>query len=310
MSQLFVDRLQQLEIGPARVAGGLQILGLYWTPSQPINYLTLDEALGSGQFEVSEITEGGSVPTLTVLNKADTLIFLMAGEQLIGAKQNRVLNASILVPAQSQIPIPVSCVEAGRWSYRSRGFGSSGTASHGKLRKTMHSHSTKSYRAMGTPTSEQGEVWSEVSRKLDAMQSMSPSSALEQVYVDRSKQLEEIQQQLTVPERACGAVFAINGQICGVDLFDKHETLAKLWNKLLRAYALDALEDAKQDAPVLAAEQVRQWLQTAPAAKSQVFKSPGVGEDVRLESAQLVGAGLVLETQPIHVELFPGHQPA
>src|SRR5687768_15849116 len=104
MTQTFIDRLQQLEIGPSRVAGGLQILGLYWTPSQPVNYLTLDEALSSGQFEVSEVTEGGSVPTLAVFNKADTLVFLMAGEQLVGAKQNRVLNASILVPAQSQIP--------------------------------------------------------------------------------------------------------------------------------------------------------------------------------------------------------------
>ena len=40
------------------------------------------------------------------------------GEQLAGGKQNRVLNASILVPAKSELPIPVTCVERGRWALR------------------------------------------------------------------------------------------------------------------------------------------------------------------------------------------------
>jgi hypothetical protein len=53
----------------------------------------------------------------------------MSGEQLLGAKQNRVLNISIMVASKSDLPIPVSGVEAGRWRYQSRKFASSGTAS-------------------------------------------------------------------------------------------------------------------------------------------------------------------------------------
>jgi hypothetical protein len=309
MTQQLAERLQTVEIGQAVEAGGLQVFALRWQPGGDVNYLTLDDGLSAGVLEVTEVSEGGSVPTLKVHNRAGDLAFLMAGEHLVGAKQNRVLNASILVAAHSDLAIPVSCVEAGRWGYRSRSFGSGGTSSHGKLRHMMHAQSTSHYRSEGTPTSEQGEVWGEVSRKLAAMGSMSPSADLHQAYQDHSAKLGVILQDLPAPEGACGAVFACGGRIAGADLFDKPATLAKLWPKLIRAYALDALEESAAAQPVSPAA-VKDWLRTALAAKAEAFKSPGVGDDVRLEGASLIGAGLFVGDHPVHVELFSNPQPA
>src|SRR5438270_3306637 len=178
MGQMLAERLRAVEVGEPAEAGGLQVFALRWETGAAVDYVTLDEGLAAGTLEVTELGEGGSVPTLKVSNRADTLAFLMAGEQLVGAKQNRVLNASILVAARSELPIPVSCVEAGRWAYRSRSFGSGGTSSHGKLRKLMHGQASRSYADSGTPSSEQGAVWNEVSRKLGAMGSVSMSSDL------------------------------------------------------------------------------------------------------------------------------------
>src|SRR5437764_3330138 len=122
--------------GPQR-AGGLQVFGLGHDLPPATDYQTLDEALAAQAFAVTEASEGGSVPTLKVSNKSARRVFLMAGEQLVGAKQNRVLNTSLLIESGTELPVPVTCVEQGRWSYRSRTFGSSGSSSHSRLRAKM-----------------------------------------------------------------------------------------------------------------------------------------------------------------------------
>jgi hypothetical protein len=299
-----VDLLQSVQVTEPQEVGNLQVFGLRWAVGPGLTYTTLDEALAAGALEVTEASEGGSVPALKVSNKSDTMIFLMAGEQLIGAKQNRVLNASLMVGGRTVLPIPVSCVEAGRWAYRSPRFGSHGTSSHSLLRHKMSKQVTMSYRSAGTPSSDQGEVWNEVSRKLSAMGSHSPTAALDQAYEDTRVRLDDLLGQVRVPEGCCGAVFAFSGRIAGVDLFDKPETLGKLWPKLVRAYAIDALETTPATEARVTAEAVRTWLSTANTAKVEPFPSPGLGQDVRLESPTLVGAGLVVEEQPVHVELF------
>ena len=56
------------------------------------------------------------------MTDAPSPVLLVDGEELIGAKQNRVLNLSILIPAKQRCVIPICCVEAGRWRAASREF--------------------------------------------------------------------------------------------------------------------------------------------------------------------------------------------
>src|SRR5262245_53696470 len=93
-------------VGPPRHSHGLQVFGLRVESPAAAPYATLDEAMGRHEIEVTEVSEGGSVPTLRVHNKSDSRVFLMAGEHLVGAKQNRVLNTSLMVGAKSEVPIP------------------------------------------------------------------------------------------------------------------------------------------------------------------------------------------------------------
>ncbi len=160
------DWLNSLDVLEPSSAGNLQVFGLRRPAVGDLSYLTLDEALESEAIEITEVGgEGGegSVPTLKVSNKGDSMVFLMAGEELAGAKQNRVLGVSLMVGGKSEIPVPVSCVESGRWRYTSPKFSSAGSASHSKLRRKMARHAEESYRAHGRPSSNQGEVWEEIS---------------------------------------------------------------------------------------------------------------------------------------------------
>lgn len=93
------------------------------------DYLMLEEALKSDVGPITEISEGGSVPVLAFENNATARVRLVDGEDLIGARQNRILNICILMPAGTKLTIPVTCCEQGRWGYTgSRKFASSDSA--------------------------------------------------------------------------------------------------------------------------------------------------------------------------------------
>ena len=72
--------------------------------------------------EVTEVDDAGDVPNIRVTNRLEDRVLLIDGQELIGAKQNRILNTDVLVPAATEIVIPVSCMEQGRWGYKGRHF--------------------------------------------------------------------------------------------------------------------------------------------------------------------------------------------
>jgi hypothetical protein len=304
MNQTLSQRLQAVQVRETRTVNGLQVFGLAWDVPPGLPYRTLDESLALGLLDVTEISQGGSVPLLKVTNRGDLPVFLMAGEQLIGARQNRILNTSLMVPAESELTIPVSCVEAGRWTYRSPKFTSPGTMSHGNLRKLLSVQTRESYTLGDWPHSKQGEVWEEVDRKLSCMGSISPSAALQQAYEDHQARLEVLLGSIGEFPSCHGVAFVIAGRIVGVDLFDCPETLRKLWAKLARSYAIDALEHNAGEAAPLPVEQVGQWLGSAAEAAAQTHKSPGLGHDVRLKGKGVIGGALLIEDRPVHAELF------
>src|SRR5207253_5296333 len=134
-----------------------------------VPYVLSDEVLKDGTVTVEEVGEAGSVPDLVVDNKTDKLILFLEGEELRGAKQNRVLNTTVLVASKSKIKIPVSCVEQGRWRYTSRHFASGGTHCSPKLRHILKKTVLKSALEGGSHRSDQGEVWGEVSRQMASL---------------------------------------------------------------------------------------------------------------------------------------------
>jgi hypothetical protein len=296
--------LAEVEVECLQHASGLQVFGLKWPCPSALDYLTLDEATWAKTLDIAEVDEGGRVSAIKVVNKSGRLVFLMAGELLVGCRQDRVINASILVPPKGELCIPVTCVEAGRWSYRSSRFSSGGSSSHGFLRMMISRQVAEHYKGYGMPGSDQAGVWAEVARKMAKTGSRSPSGALQEMYKDYAGRLAEILAIFPPLAGYHGVAFVISGKIVAADLFDKRSTLNKLWSKVIRSYAIDALEEPKEKPTVVQPDQIFQWIKAAGAAKQKWFDSPGVGHDVRIEGEQVVGAALVLEEHPVHLELF------
>ncbi len=89
---------------------GIVVVPLFPLQDPVARYATLDDALARG-FEITETGPAGTVPELAVSNPLDDAVLLYDGEELVGAKQNRILDVSVLVAARSKLAIPVSCVE-------------------------------------------------------------------------------------------------------------------------------------------------------------------------------------------------------
>jgi hypothetical protein len=306
--QRIVDAAAELRIGQPIVYRNLTVFPLLGRSRTAADYLTLDEALARKCAQITEVSEGGSVPELKFVNSGDRRVFLLDGEELVGAKQNRVLNLSILVPAGKTLVVPVSCVEAGRWHSRTRQFSSAPRTYYAQGRARKMAQVSQSMRSAGRRTSDQGEVWRDISDKFAKFGASSETSAVSDIYEQQSARLEDYVSSFSVSEGQAGAVFAIDGRVVGLELFDSTETLRKLFPKLLRSYGLDALERAgstppSQDTECTPAE-AEAFLSKVTQAKVEEFPAVGEGEDIRLAGPALTGAALAADDRIVHLSAF------
>jgi hypothetical protein len=281
----------------------LTVFPLFLETPGDIDYLLSDEAMASGAVTVEEVNEAGSVPTLVVDNRADQQILFLEGEELRGAKQNRVLNTSVLVAARTKTPIPVSCVEQGRWRLRTRHFSSSGSSSSSKLRHILKKSVSSSAREGQGHSSNQGEVWQEVSRQMQSLGSHSATMAMADTYTTHQDRMTQFREHLPYVEGAAGLAVAVGGKVVSVDLFDKPVTCRKVWDRLLSGLVMDALEapatqERAQGADVeavLAVLNETAWQQVPPV---------GCGEEFRAEaSGDRQASALTVQGSVIHASL-------
>ena len=238
-----------LQLGEPREHRGIVVTPLFPRLTPGASYITLEEALPRG-FVVTEVSDSGSVAELDVRNPLDDRVLLYDGEELVGAKQNRILNVTVLVEARSKLPIPVSCVEQGRWSRASQPFAPAPHASNPELRRR------KSQALYVEPLSRgraQSEVWDAVEAKAARMHVASPTGANADAFRSRAPDLRRLEQEFPLEPGQAGAVLALGDTLC-LDWVSRPEAFAQLWPKLRAGYLLDALE--RLDAPAAPRERV------------------------------------------------------
>ena len=296
--------LEALNLGEPIVHRNLAVFPLVGGRGGRPPYDTLREALDAGTVTVTEVSEGGSVPRLALENRGARPVLVIDGEELVGAKQNRVLNLTILAPAGKCIVIPVSCVEQGRWNYRSRHFEDHGRVlfSRARAAKAARVSECKEFR-MGNDA-DQGEVWNFISAKMESMRVPSHSMAMEDIYTKNAPRLEEYVAAVRPLDAQAGAIFAVNGRVENLELFAFPDTLRRLLPKLVRGCAIDAIEEYRDAAPAPAREEVAAFLKRVAAAPAAPFEAVGLGEDLRLQGPGLSGGGLALDGALLHLCAF------
>jgi hypothetical protein len=296
--------IENLEIGEAAFHANMTMFPLLTSTDREPGYIGLGPALANGLVRISEISRGGSVPTLRFVNQAELPVLIVDGEELVGAKQNRVANLTILAPARTTITIPVSCVEAGRWRYDRNDFMASERAQFARGRASKVASVSHSMAMFAGPHSDQGRVWADISAKAARMRVDAPTRAMSDIFEHHRGGVEEYVKGLSAVEEQSGAIFAIGARIIGMDLFDQPSTLREMLPKLVRSYAIDAIETAGRDNGRPGADAARSFLDRVAEAEVETYPAVGLGTDIRLNAGSLVGAGLVLDDTLVHLAAF------
>ena len=308
--------LLEMELGAGQSFENMTVFELLRPQNGGPEYVTLREALERGVFTVTEVSEGGSVPELAVANKGDVAVLLLDGEELRGAKQNRILNTTILVAPKSTIKVPVSCVEHGRWSYQSREFLESGNVMHKEMRMLNVQRVSESLRSRREFRSDQGEIWDKVAELGCDMAVPSMTGAMRDVYEAKGGDLDGYLKSFRLADGQKGVLVFVDGKPAGLDFVSRDAAFATLFPKLIKSYAMEALlvterrkrgrgkGDAEKTLAKPSAAEAREFLKRAAACEEKKYESVGLGWSYRYAGPGVVGSALAFNDKVVHMAFF------
>ncbi|KOR29761.1 hypothetical protein TI04_07835 [Achromatium sp. WMS2] len=298
-----VARLDKVSLGEAVQHSNLTMYPLFGELPDALDCIVLDDALEHGCAKVTEISESGSVPELSFVNDCEQSVLLLDGEELVGAKQNRVLNLSIMVPAHTTMVIPVSCVESGRWHHTTQTFSSSGRSHYASGRRTLSASLHKNLSNYGSHASDQSDVWDDIEHKCGRMGCSSGTRASAVMYEDYEETIDDYIDALTLQPGQVGSLFLINGQAVGFDLFANPEIFNKVFTKLVHSYALDAIDLREDTLPPqeLNDEPAKMLLEAVRNSPVDSYAALGAGQDLRFHTEQVTGGGLEVNGNIVHL---------
>ena len=268
--------------------------------------LTLQEAMAQKKVRVIET---GDVNQLAIQNVSDEEIFVQSGDIVKGGQQDRVLAMDFIVPPHSgKMPIDSFCVEHGRWQQRGQEAVAAFSSS-----EQMLNHKDLKIAARGSQS--QGEVWAKVSESQDKLgrnaiaaakpvavaggvvggytppvappaemvdvTSVSSRSSLQLTLENKvvketaDEYIKALSSAIAGKQDVIGYAFAINGQINSADVYSSHGLFAKLWPKLLKSSAVEAIAefDKAGKAETVSVEAVQAFLagaETGAAEQKQI----------------------------------------
>ncbi|TLZ54710.1 MAG: hypothetical protein E6K22_04695 [Gammaproteobacteria bacterium] len=200
--------------------------------------------------------------------------------------------------------IPVSCVEQGRWVYRSAEFQAAHRALFARARARKAQSVSDSLRSRGERRANQSQVWADVADKAYACRVESETLAMSDIYVESAAQLDDYVRAFRVLPGQRGAVVAIGGKVIGLELFNCPTAFSRYLEKLVRAYALDAIETPALEPRVPSATDAQAFLDLVWATHAERFPALGEGEDIRLNGAGLAGGALAAGGRLVHLAAF------
>ena len=289
---LFIERLN---VGKPICFENLMIYPLMDRSTKHLDLVTLDEAMDRNWLQIREIGSG-EVNHVELRNRGPSMVFIMTGEILSGAKQDRMLGQDLLVPAKSGwLRVPVYCVEHGRWVGTSATFKTAREVAPGALRQRARI------------TEDQTAVWDAIAASQEKLGIASGTSTVRANYED-----EAVKEDLAgyagrfdrlprLDTNTVGVVVVTGDRIVCVDIFADNDLLARVWSKLLRSYALDAITGHE---PAQGKAAIERFIKDLGKARYVSLGTPGAGALYQSETGSGRGSALLCHGRIVHFDFF------
>lgn len=261
-------------------------------------YTTLAEAIKSGQVRICEVSESGNVPKLAIQNKSSQPVFIMDGEELVGAKQNRITNSSFIISSHCTTTIPVSCVEQNRWSYNSRNFAASENIifNKGRKEKFQDVHANADYQT------NQGRVWGNIDEKMSKLNSHNSTASMNRVYEDKQSAMQDYVARFQAQENDIGIIYAIGNRIEGVDIFHGTYLFSHFLPKIIKSCVMEILDQGINDSHIPAAEFKKFFDDICHLPVTANRSYFGLGQEYRSKNTDKLKANMVSHNGlPVHL---------
>ncbi len=246
-----------------------------------------------------------SVQALHVRNPDDKPLLIVEGEHILGGKQNRAINVTILVPPKAILEIPVSCLERGRWGER-RASRRDEAFAPVRVRAAKEVGVTRSMLRSGSRDGDQTAVWREIDEMLSRASVQSPTAsaadmrrAAHRTESSRAATIEKLAARGPLPGQ-CGIVFVHGYWVTAMDVFGSPRLLAAHWAALIRSHLLESPVTNGSPSATRALQIVRRF------AWAHAKEAPGIGLGVehRVVDDRLTGHALTLDKALVHAAFF------
>lgn len=229
-------------------AGNVVLVQLESLEGEGFGFRTAAPALESGDFVIKEVRQEGAVNTLLAINHSGDYLLLTDMDLLKGAKQNRVVNTSVLIAPQSKSEINVSCVERSRWSYDSPTFKPAPGAMDSKMRAAK-AHSLRDdakHKMSGT----QSKIWGMINKEMEISNMYSPTEDYNSILESKAKS--RTGNYSFKLDKSCNGLAVFDGKkLLAFDIFGNREAYQHYFEQLSN----DALSRMRSETKVGAIEE-------------------------------------------------------
>ena len=294
MNQYFKEFINDLEFDKEQVHNNLMFIPITSSKKHDFGFLSLNKAFEDGLVEIKELDDDGSVPEVKVYNKSEQFLIIFDGEHLIGAKQNRIVNKTIIINPFSEIVVPVSCTEAGRWHHNSEGFSKSKYNAPMKMRK-----------ASKQGEDSQSEVWDHVAAFMQTAELQSPTSSLHEVFEEVSPSFDDYREKITKLPSQVGVIVYVNGVFTGLDILGDPKLFSDLYENLMNSYLIEGLDKPDENRVENNSQNLTKEI-LDELIQSRLTKGKSIGAEGRenIKGRKTLGEFVSFNKAPIHIALF------